>query len=218
MFLDKTLSTALIISTIVHTLVFLPFTHLFKTATAEKVLPALIVTYVALKKAPPLETQGKKEIPPEVKEVKYNATNNQGAPNKIKSSTNFEAQNSLVKKTPETPAIQQSKVEIPPELPKEKEGLYLNYYGSIRDKIRSLVLKNYPYYIACGEVCLYFILSADGTLKEIRIIEERSSQNQSLKEIAKRSVQQAAPFFAFPKGLNQAQLSFNVIISFELED
>jgi len=116
------------------------------------------------------------------------------------------------------PEQKQEKIEIPPELPKEKETLYLSYYQTIRNKIRKYVTKNYPHYIARGEICLYFVLTSNGQLEQIKIIEERSTQNNLLKEISKRSVKAATPFLAFPKGLDQPKLSFNVIISFESED
>jgi len=50
------------------------------------------------------------------------------------------------------------------------------------------------------------------------VVEERSTPNRLLKEIAKKSLRRASLFASFPEGLGQAQLSFNVIISFELEE
>ncbi|MBN2097131.1 MAG: hypothetical protein JW714_01485, partial [Candidatus Omnitrophica bacterium] len=60
--------------------------------------------------------------------------------------------------------------------------------------------------------------SSDGSVKEVKIIEEDSSPNRLLKGIAQRSLLQAAPFLPFPEGLSQKQLSFNVMVSFELEN
>ena len=65
---------------------------------------------------------------------------------------------------------------------------------------------------------MYFILSANGGLQEVKILEEQSSTHRFLKEVAKKSVVQAAPFSPFPKELDQKNLSFNVIISFEREN
>ncbi len=210
MFLDRSLNIALLISTLFHAAIFLPLPQLRNTLIKEN-LPALKITY----------------LPPEPKETFPVKVINKSKPVTVvrHSDTSFKPGEKPQEKVPSDPqpAIQEAKhqdikIPIPPELPKEKEALYLDYYQSIREKIRKFVLDNYPRYIACGEVCLYFILTSDGKLREISVVEQRSSQNYLLKEIAKRSVLQASPFLAFPEGLTQAQLSFNVVISFELEN
>lgn len=200
MFLDKSLNIALLISTLFHAAVFLPLPHL-KNPPPKKSLPTLNVSYLAPKEISPRKPS-KRDKPSTV--VKY----------KVKKA------NALVKQKVNTPKLtsRDVKIEIPPELPKEKEALYLDYYQSIRARIRKFVVNNYPRYIACGEVCLYFVLSSDGKLKEIKVVKERANQNRQLKEVAKISLLQASPFLPFPKGLIQPQLSFNVVISFELEN
>ncbi|MFC1631153.1 energy transducer TonB [Candidatus Omnitrophota bacterium] len=112
---------------------------------------------------------------------------------------------------------QKTQILIPEDLPKEQEALYLDYYQSIRQKIRQFVIRNYPRYIDRGEVCLYFVLLPNGKLDQIRVLSERSCENTQLQQIAEKSVRQAAPFIAFPQQLDQPQLSFNVVISFEVE-
>ena len=92
----------------------------------------------------------------------------------------------------------QQQIEIPPEITKEKEAIYLNYYQSVWEKIRRYAKRNYPRFIACGEVYIHVILLSDGSIKEISVDENRSCQNWLLKAIAKKSIQQAAPFGAFP--------------------
>ncbi|MCQ9207904.1 MAG: TonB family protein [Omnitrophica bacterium] len=204
--MDKSLSIALLISALFHTTVFLPLAQT-KEVRVEKDLPPLKITYLRPEKASSKKvTLAKKSAV----EVKQNAI--------AKTASRQRTTNSIVQVEKKLAKKQNLKIEIPPELPKEKEALYLDYYRSIREKIRELVLENYPRYVACGEVRLYFILSSDGRLKQIKILQERSSPNRILKEVASKSVRQAAPFLPFPKELNQAQLSFNVVISFELEN
>lgn len=215
MLLDNSMRAALLISMIFHAIIFLPFPQ-FKRGLIKEPSPALKITYLVPKKAPPKETSLREEPVTKVtKQVKSEIPEV-----KIKPDSSYKAEDKPIKKTVSVakPVGKDIKIEIPPELPKEKEALYLNYYQSIREKIRRLVLKNYPQFIACGEVCLYFVLLPEGRLKEIKVVEQRSSQNGLLKEIAKKSVQQAAPFASFPEDLSQPQLSFNVIISFELEN
>ena len=201
MIFDKSLSIALLISMIFHALLFLPLMY-FKNAPFKKRLPSLRITYLVPKKVLAKKVSLKKRPVA-----------------RPKTDSSYKAENKPIKKivSAPKPASEDIKIEIPPELPKEKEALYLNYYQTIRERIRNFVLENYPRFIACGEVCLYFVLLSDGSLKEIKVVEERSSQNRLLKDVAKKSVSQAAPFSSFPKDLSQAQLSFNVIISFELE-
>lgn len=199
MFFDKSLGIALLISIIFHTIIFLPLPR-FESRSMQKDTPELKVTYLVYKKDF-LNTSNLRKITRSLIAAQQAKKKNGAA----------------INDTEKTKGIAE-KIEIPPELPRDKENLYLNYYESIREKIRRFVINNYPHYIACGEVYLYFVLLSNGKLKELKIVEEKSSQNKMLKKIAKRSVVQASPFPAFPEDLQQSQLSFNVIISFELED
>jgi TonB family protein len=111
----------------------------------------------------------------------------------------------------------QKKITMPPiDLDKINNPSYISYYQLIREKIRRAAYRNYTRN-ETGEVYLSFIISSDGYLKEVRFSEERSSSNPYLKEIAMRSIKEASPFPNFPKELDYSQLSFNVIISFEIE-
>lgn len=99
---------------------------------------------------------------------------------------------------------------------KTNNPLYLSYYQLIREKIRRAAYQNYNR-DASGEVYLSFVISQEGGIKDVRIIDEKSSTNPYLKRIALESVQDASPFPNFPKELDYPQLSFNVVVSFELE-
>lgn len=202
--LDKSLRIALLISTSLHILLFAPFWYL-RQVDRRKYIPAIEVTYLIVQAPEPEPT------PPQT--ITQALPQPQESPSPKENSTEKEIPVEKEPAPPETAA----KIEIPPELPKEKEAVYLTYYQSIREKIRLLVLKNYPRFIAQGEVCLYFVLDAKGNLKELKVVPERSSPHRLLKQIARKSVEEAQPFLPFPEDLNQRQLSFNVIISFELE-
>lgn len=109
------------------------------------------------------------------------------------------------------------KITLPPiELDKINNPSYISYYQIIREKIKRTAYQNYTR-AEVGEVYLSFIISKDGYLNEAQLIEEKSSPNSYLKEIASRSIKDASPFPAFPKELDYPQLSFNVVISFEIE-
>lgn len=93
---------------------------------------------------------------------------------------------------------------------------YISYYQIVREKIRRAAYQNYTR-TETGEVYLSFLITREGYLQEARLIEEKSSPNPYLKDIAMRSVKEASPFPDFPKELDYPQLSFNVVISFEIE-
>lgn len=109
------------------------------------------------------------------------------------------------------------KITLPPiGIDKIKNPSYLNYYQIVREKIRRAAYQNYSR-AEVGEIYLSFIISSDGYLKEVRLIEEKSSPSSYLRNIALRSMKDASPFPDFPKALDYPQLSFNVVISFEIE-
>ncbi len=95
---------------------------------------------------------------------------------------------------------------------------YLSYNNNIRRRIKqqAYIYIKHPDFQS-GEVYLTFILVSTGALKEIKIIEEKTSANSYLHDVGRRSVEGASPFPPFPKKLNYPELTFNVVISFEVQ-
>lgn len=109
------------------------------------------------------------------------------------------------------------KITLPPvDLDKIDNPSYISYYQIVREKIRRTAYQNYTR-AEIGEVYLSFLILSDGSLSGVRLVEEKSSPSPYLKEAALRSVKEASPFPSFPKELDYPQLSFNVVISFEIE-
>ena len=109
------------------------------------------------------------------------------------------------------------KITLPPvDLDKINNPSYVSYYQIVREKIRRSAYQNYTH-TDTGEVYVTFVISNDGYLKESRLVEEKSSAAAYLHEIALKSVKEASPFPNFPKELDYHELSFNVVISFEIE-
>jgi len=109
------------------------------------------------------------------------------------------------------------KITLPPiDLDKIDNPSYISYYQIVREKIRRSAYQNYTR-AEVGEAYLSFLISSDGSLKAVQLIEEKSSPSTYLKEISLRSIKEAAPFPNFPKELDYPHLSFNVVISFEIE-
>jgi len=109
------------------------------------------------------------------------------------------------------------KISLPPvDMAKISNPSYISYYQLIREKIRRCAYQNYSR-TETGEIYLSFVIGQDGSLRDLRLVEEKSTPNYYLRDIALRSIRAASPFPAFPKELDYPQLSFNVIISFEME-
>lgn len=109
------------------------------------------------------------------------------------------------------------KVTLPAvDLAKIGNPSYISYYQIVREKIRRSAYQNYNRGDT-GEVYITFVISSAGYLVNTRLVEEKSQAADYLKEIALASVRNASPFPKFPQELDYPQLSFNVVISFELE-
>ena len=109
------------------------------------------------------------------------------------------------------------KITLPPvDVNNINNPSYISYYQIVREKIKRAAYHNYAR-TDVGEVYLSFIISSDGSLKDVRLVQEKSSVNSYLQEIALRSIKDASPFPGFPKELDYPELSFNIVISFEIE-
>jgi TonB family protein len=105
-----------------------------------------------------------------------------------------------------------------PEIKSEKinNPSYMMYYAGVREGIRQMAYHNYLQ-LDAGEVYLTFVLTRDGQLQNIKVLEHKSTENSYLQEVAIASVRQASPFASFPKELNYPELTFNIVISFQVD-
>lgn len=107
------------------------------------------------------------------------------------------------------PVLQNEKISSP---------LYLNYHDRIRNRIKNRV---YNYVDAPdfreGEVYLTFVLLANGALKDIKVIDSKTHANDFLRNAGLKSIRESSPFPPFPADLKYPELSFNVVISFQID-
>lgn len=119
--------------------------------------------------------------------------------------------NMTAKKAVSVPPLQSEKINNPS---------YANYYSLVRGRIKQRAYFNYSanseYY--AGEVYLTFILTSDGSLKELQILEDRTTAGQYLRTIGLKSIKEAVPYPPFPKELRYPELTFNVVISFQVRE
>ncbi|MDD5566314.1 MAG: hypothetical protein PHG31_05450 [Candidatus Omnitrophica bacterium] len=109
------------------------------------------------------------------------------------------------------------KISLPPLDPgKITSNSYMSYYQIVREKIKRAAYQNYIRNDT-GDVYLSFVIARDGSLREVKLHEDKSTGGFYLREVALRSIRNSAPFPSFPKELDYPQLSFNIIISFSIE-
>lgn len=124
------------------------------------------------------------------------------------------------KDNPRLDTISERRISIPMiQAEKITNPKYLSYNENIRQRIRQ---RAYSYVdspeFQAGEVYLTFIIGSDGALKECKIIDHKTRANQYLRRVGLLSVQESNPFPPFPADLNYPELTFNVVIAFEIEE
>ncbi len=223
----RVLSTTLVISILAHGAIFLKYS-IFNPFTLPQKDKKIEVNYikeplnaVLLPKQNPLPKQepflkldakvitGSRVPPPYIeKENFFKDVKDLSSESAEFSKPAFSSPDLLIlKKKITLPSIEMAKIDNPS---------YISYYQTVREKIRRCAYQNYNRN-ETGEVYISFIISNDGYIKSVRLIDEKTTGNDYLKDTALRSVKDASPFPNFPKELDYPQLSFNIIISFEIE-
>jgi len=228
MFSDKIFMTTLVISAIAHGVILFQNPNLnLNNLPKDKKETILEVSYLK----PPLETKEfpKSAVPKKEPFLRLSSkitANKTNPPPYIDRENIFRKNKEMVSQKytftrpafirPDIIAVKK-KITLPPiDLDKIDNPSYISYYQIVREKIRRTAYQNYTR-AEVGEVYLTFLIFSDGSLKAIHLIEEKSSPSPYLKEISLRSIKEASPFPNFPKELDYPQLSFNVVISFEIE-
>lgn len=223
MFKDKPFQIALIFSCLTHVVIF--WQNPYINNDLPKAINEIEITYIPIDKKSDffkeefikikntpntIEALQEKLPPPFIENPQVS---------KISSSLDTSIDLNPQKPQISTKAIEIKKV-VQPKLDSQdkiKSPSYLNYYQAIREKIRYHAYQNYDQPEE-GEVYLSFVILRNGSLKEVKIIDEKSSPSPYLKDIALKSMDESSPYTIFPKDLDYPELSFNVIISFQITD
>ena len=122
---------------------------------------------------------------------------------------------------PKLPTFAKQKISLK-NLPVEmsKDPVYLGYRDIVRKKIQDRVYYYsdqffYFDYPREGKIFVSFTITSDGKLKELSILEDKSSADDILKRIVLTAIKKSSPFQRFPKDLKYDERSFNLEISFE---
>lgn len=95
----------------------------------------------------------------------------------------------------------------------KKNPAYMDYYRLVREKIRANAYHNYNSN-KNGKILASFFVFSNGMLKNIHL-NSKSANNEILKKITLKSINESAPFPPFPAELKEySQLRFNISIYF----
>jgi len=228
---DRVFQITLLVSVLVHGVILLQnpdFYHPFRKESKppERKEENIEVSYLkpvrkikvpAPEKAPRLEPLRKLPDKITVKETALPPINREEI---FKEAKEAAAQKNLYAKPafmkPEMIAVKTKITLSSSEADNNKSPTYVAHSQLVRERIKQALYHNYGR-MEVGQVYLSFVLSRNGQLKEYHLVDDKSTAAPYLKEIALESVKDAVPFPAFPKELDYDELSFNVVISFEVE-
>ncbi len=213
---NKSFQLAVLVSVLLHSILFIGLPQMpFLPSTRS--LQTLEISYYKIKEMPKKKTVAKKAKPivkklPKV--TKEDILNPRAAAKKARKA---------IKKPRQMTALEDAKEKtfakvVEEEQDDAKKATYISYYRAVREKIREWADRNYPKNkkLAEGEVFLSFIVASSGELLQVMVVDEKSVSSRFLRNIAINSIRDASPFPSFPKGMEYYQITFNVIISFEL--
>lgn len=200
--MDITFRNAVMISLGIHAAVVLPLGN--SSLVKEQIKKEMIVDYVIMK-----ETLTAKEP---VRDVALKIPETP----KVELKPKIETSPAPIAPT----AAVEAKKDASSELAKKQARIkttkdYISYYQLIREKIRRNLKTRYRNSYGEGSVALVFVLNANGTLQSADINDTISAKDQILRGVALSSLNDAAPFTSFPKGLSVPQMPFTITISFK---
>jgi len=214
---NRSFHLALLFSIVAHSIFFTGVPRL-SFLPSRKATEQLKITYYKIKEEPKKEAISKTAPPileklPEIK--KEEILKKPRPPVKNKTRDRPSSRRVIVVKKQKEKKFE---TVIKEEQDEVKRATYISYYRAVREKIRQRADRNYPKRrsLGEGEVYLSFVVSSNGELLQVAVLDKKSATDSLLRRIAINSVRDASPFPAFPKGMRQYQINFNVIISFEL--
>ena len=211
----------MIASVLAHSIFFFTAPHMPFTPP-KRTLEKIEITYYKIKELPPKPKPEPKKAEAEPRPLKKLPDIKK---EEILQPPKPVAEKPIETKAPVKPVAEITKVKektfekvIEEEKDAAKKATYISYYRAVREKIRLYADRNYPSNrkLGEGEVFLSFVVASSGELLKVKVIDERSSDNRALRDIAINSIREASPFPSFLGGMGQYQITFNIIISFEL--
>jgi len=222
---NKSFEFSLIVSFLMHIVIFaiLFYSNMHYTKETQKNIEIIYQTHIQKAKAK-VKADVKSLRSVHIKHEKLNPgvfkKANAAIPPQLKEAGKRPVKFEITKKTLSAMPMADEKRHISvPFLDSEKisSPRYLDYHERIRNKIkkRAYLYVDNPQFES-GEVYLTFVLLADGSLKAIKILKDKTEANDYLRNVGLRSIRESSPFPPFPQDLKYPELSFNVVIAFEI--
>lgn len=125
---------------------------------------------------------------------------------------------------PKTEFLVKDTIKLSPDLESESSNklsqgpAYLTYSAYARECIRRILHRRLSLVQERGVVCVEYSILSDGSLSNIRIIEERTLASDTLKGIALDAINDAAPFPRPPRELSGKPTIHTTVIKFILPE
>lgn len=215
--MDRILRHTLLVSFLGHILIFFPWSG-FDIRSHRRDFKDIEISYFQIKdkpqeeikinRPPPAEENNKEEtFQPKIAEKKQ-----------LPPAEKKEAPIELKKEESQAPVLTREEQMVARDFASlSREPAFLDYYRAIREKIKVSAHRHKPAFFNPGEVYVFFVLDKQGELRRLKVIDSKSSPDSALRDAAIISVEDASPFPLFPQGINREQISFNIIISFEVK-
>jgi hypothetical protein len=210
--MKTSLKNAVIASTVMHSVIFLPFYNIAIPALNKEMNKDMVVDYVVVKEPARGEAPRKPSSagPAEIPKLGSNKNVNvEVKPVEIARQAEVVKNTVIKKRADERIATKETRIKSTKD--------YAGYYQLIREKIRGRLNENYRDFRREGSVRMTFTLDCYGGLRDLGIDNTSSVSDIELRDIAVRSLREAAPFPAFPKALSLPRMTFNVVVSFKKE-
>jgi TonB family protein len=216
--MDRVFLITMIVSLLGHILLFCPWSAL-KAHKLSKSFQEIEISYFEIKPNPPEEIKQTKAPPAEKKDNNKEITQEQAIKKEAQDEQKKTATSEIDKKENiPLPSLTKEEQMVARDFASlSKEPVFLDYYRAIREKIKISAHRHKPAFFSSGEVYIFFILDKQGELRRLKVIDSKSDPSTVLREAAMRSVEDASSFPPFPQGLNREQISFNIIIAFEVK-
>ncbi len=221
---SKVFKSAFIFSLLLHSIILFPMPNVTRPAALNKD-EKLLLKYLILNKQYPKtslasqHTLKTRQTPIRKKKLRGIPVMQRMAKSKTEEKSTLrndtkktEAQNTKVPSEESKKSVTTRKILENKQDALKKDKTYISYYKLINERLQRSVI--YPANFANGEVEVSFILSADGNLRHLEVINQTTQVNHSLRETALQIVRNASPFPPFPASLQKQQLTFNVVICF----
>lgn len=208
--MNTSLKNAVVASTIMHSIIFIPFFNLAMPMRDKDVKKDMVVDYVVMKEPTSVEIAQRQMTIKSIQTPRLELNKNVEV-KPVASPKPAETKKDTIAKRKANDRIAKKEAQV------RSTKDYVGYYQFIREKIRQRLKANYRDYRRQGEVRLTFTLASSGALRDIGIDSASSVNDNVLRDIAVLSLKEASPFPAFPKALSLPKMSFDVIISFKKE-